>query len=315
MNNAIAIIGAGVAGLAAAECLRRKGASVTIFEKSQGVGGRMATRRRDGHSFDHGAQYLTARTPGFMDELRRWQETGSADVWFDNKFVGVPSMTALAQELALKSEVVFGQQISRLHRNESGWSLEAEDESETRYGKAKYGAVVLAIPAPQALALSQSAGIDLPELERPVYAPCLAMMASFESATIGVPDRLSPDDPVVMWLARNSSKPGRASAPETFVVHATPEWSRRYLNHTPEEIGDLLLEAFYRLTGERQKPTILMGHRWRYALVEDALRQPCVWRDDVRLGACGDWCLGPRVESAFESGVAMAGQLINAGKS
>ncbi|MFA9476337.1 MAG: NAD(P)/FAD-dependent oxidoreductase [Filomicrobium sp.] len=315
MNNAIAIIGAGVAGLAAAECLRSKGVKVTIFEKSQGVGGRMATRRRDSLSFDHGAQYLTARTPSFIDEVRRWQEEGFADIWFDDKLVGVPGMTALAQDLARKSEVVFGQQISQLHHDETGWSLETEDDSDARYGKAKYGAVVLAIPAPQALALAKTAGIDLPELERPVYAPCLAMMLAFEQAVPSIPDRLLPDDPVIAWVGRNSSKPGRMTAPETFVVHATPEWSRRHLNHTREESGDLLLEAFYELTGERQKPTALMGHRWRYALVEEALGQSCVWRDDVRLGACGDWCLGPRVESAFESGVAMAEQIINAGKS
>jgi predicted NAD/FAD-dependent oxidoreductase len=140
------------------------------------------------------------------------------------------------------------------------------------------------------------------------------MMASFKKAIPSIPDRLSPKDPAIAWVARNSSKPGRETAEEAFVVHATPEWSRRHLNNTREQIGDLLLEAFYRLAGERQKPTVLMGHRWLYARVEKALGNPCVWRPEICLGACGDWCLGPRVESAFESGVAMADQLVNTGK-
>ncbi|MEY3209703.1 MAG: hypothetical protein RIT28_184, partial [Pseudomonadota bacterium] len=27
-------------------------------------------------------------------------------------------------------------------------------------------------------------------------------------------------------------------------------------------------------------------------------------------GACGDWCVGPRVEAAYLSGVAMAGRVL-----
>ena len=61
----LAIIGAGVAGLAAARLLRqrRPDLAITIYEKSRGLGGRAATRRRDGYIFDHGAQYIKAPTP------------------------------------------------------------------------------------------------------------------------------------------------------------------------------------------------------------------------------------------------------------
>ena len=61
----LAIIGAGVAGLAAARALRqrRPDLAIAIYEKSRGLGGRAATRRRDGYIFDHGAQYMKAATP------------------------------------------------------------------------------------------------------------------------------------------------------------------------------------------------------------------------------------------------------------
>jgi renalase len=61
----LAIIGAGVAGLAAARALRqrRPDLAITIYEQSRSLGGRAATRQRDGCTFDHGAQYIKAPTP------------------------------------------------------------------------------------------------------------------------------------------------------------------------------------------------------------------------------------------------------------
>jgi renalase len=61
----LAIIGAGVAGLAAARALshRRPELVTTVYEKSRSLGGRVATRGQAGFAFDHGAQYVKAPTP------------------------------------------------------------------------------------------------------------------------------------------------------------------------------------------------------------------------------------------------------------
>src|SRR5262245_24307187 len=61
----LAIIGAGVAGLAAARALRRQqpDLEITIYEQSSVLGGRAATSRRDGYTFDHGAQNMRSPTP------------------------------------------------------------------------------------------------------------------------------------------------------------------------------------------------------------------------------------------------------------
>ena len=57
----VLIIGTGMAATALASTLAGK-ARVTLVEKSRGFGGRMATRRREGFEFDHGAQFsLRAR--------------------------------------------------------------------------------------------------------------------------------------------------------------------------------------------------------------------------------------------------------------
>jgi predicted NAD/FAD-dependent oxidoreductase len=41
----VAVIGAGIAGLACAREIARADARVTVFEKSRGLGGRLGTRR------------------------------------------------------------------------------------------------------------------------------------------------------------------------------------------------------------------------------------------------------------------------------
>ncbi|MFM8721078.1 MAG: FAD-dependent oxidoreductase, partial [Chthoniobacterales bacterium] len=68
------VIGAGLAGLAAAGRLRKAGQDVLVLEKSRGLGGRAATRRWDGLPVDHGAQFFTARSEDFRDQVARWQE-------------------------------------------------------------------------------------------------------------------------------------------------------------------------------------------------------------------------------------------------
>ena len=48
------------------------------------------------------------------------------------------------------------------------------------------------------------------------------------------------------------------------------------------------------------------AHRWRYARVTRALSQPFVRSADGTLYLGGDWCIGPRIEAAWDSGTAIA---------
>lgn len=54
----VAVIGAGISGLACAYELRKGGAEVVVYESEDHVGGRMATRVKDGFHFDIGADHL-----------------------------------------------------------------------------------------------------------------------------------------------------------------------------------------------------------------------------------------------------------------
>src|SRR3546814_9540556 len=77
----VAIIGAGISGLACARRLRDAGLEATLFDKSRGIGGRLATRRANPGNpevaFDHGATHFTARSEGFTKLVAAWEQASS----------------------------------------------------------------------------------------------------------------------------------------------------------------------------------------------------------------------------------------------
>ncbi len=81
MTRSIAIIGAGMSGLSCASALQQLGHNVTVFDKSRGMGGRMSTRRGDGWQCDHGAQYFTAKSDAFAEQVQQWAQAGVVAEW------------------------------------------------------------------------------------------------------------------------------------------------------------------------------------------------------------------------------------------
>jgi renalase len=295
-----------MAGAAAARRLSDAGMRVTIFDKSRGVGGRMATRRIGDLQFDHGAQYFTARGPDFTALVTEWIAHGHAAAWTGEEYVGVPGMTGPARALAAGLDVTTACTVSRLRRDDSGWTLLSDAGPLDNAANGHFTAVILAMPAPQAAVLAATAGIGFAGLDAVRYAPCWTLMLGFDGGSgITAPARRL-DDPAIAWVARNDSKPGRARSGDTVVIHASPAWSRRHLELAPDEAAARLLAQAGIVAGMTVAPTLVIAHRWRYARVEATAATPCTWDAGARIGACGDWGLGPRVEAAFDSGRALA---------
>ncbi|MFM7290648.1 MAG: FAD-dependent oxidoreductase, partial [Planctomycetia bacterium] len=72
----VVVVGAGIAGLAAATELVAGGRRVVVLEKSRGVGGRMASRRVGEAVCDHGAQFFTVRGEAFGGIVAAAREAG-----------------------------------------------------------------------------------------------------------------------------------------------------------------------------------------------------------------------------------------------
>lgn len=315
----IAVIGAGLSGLSFAHA-SRPFADIQLFEKSRGVGGRLATRRAADHEFDHGAQFFTCRAKSlesllkdeeFQSAVSEWQPklvTLAPDskafkrTWFEPHYVGVPSMTALPKRLAGDLAISYSTQVQEIIRCGNGWQL--NDESGAELGVFDW--VVSAIPAPQVELLFGTKFSEHRSVVKAQLSPCFALMVSlkdrpqlnFEAAVV----RQSP----ISWLAINNSKPAR-SAPSGLVAHSSNEWATAHIDEEPAVIENQLLDALNQLID----PDLLSIkeirlQRWRYAKVEKAIGKEFLVDEEKRLAAVGDWCLGNRAEDAFVSGRALA---------
>ena len=222
----VAVIGAGIAGLAAARRLHAAGIHVVLFEKSRGVGGRMATRRIDAMAFDHGAQFFTARGEIFSAYAAKWLEAGVIAQWSHampdgrtgTRYVGTPGMTAPARALAAGLIIVTGTTVSRIARSSVDGRWRIHDGNGVLGAAAihAFDMVVLAVPAPQARPLISSSGVDLAGTAKAIYAPCWALMVAAGGPVAGLADIVVPPGMGLLgWIARNGSKPGRAALPES----------------------------------------------------------------------------------------------------
>jgi predicted NAD/FAD-dependent oxidoreductase len=297
-----------MAGLACATELARSGARVTVLDKGRGPGGRMAARRveiaGETVSFDHGAQYFTARDPAFRAVPAQWEQAGVAARWpaaGEEAWVGVPGMNAPIRAMASALDVRWGVRAERLVRDGGGWRVEAGEQSFAA------ATVLVAVPAEQAAVLLADVAPDLAALAAGVQsAPCWAVMAAFDAPLAFAADCFRSDTAPVSWAARNSAKPGRAGA-EAWVIHASPARSRELVERPKEDVAQTLLADFFAATGiAPAAPVHLDAHRWLYALPQALRGEGARFDAALGLGIAGDWLHSPRIEGAFLSGRALA---------
>jgi len=318
----IAVIGAGIAGLACAHELARADARVTVFERSRGLGGRLATRRQGDYAFDHGAQFVTARSRAFGRYAEAAVRASVLDVWrprimederswaapIEDWWIGKPGMSALVRPLARGLEIQGGVSVHEVLPSHRGWELQTDSGRQS----AVYRAIGVAVPAPQAAGLLGPYGGTFRHLADVRMAPCWTAMYAFDPPLdTGAEARRWTSGPLV-WAACNSSKADRLRRPQCWVVHASSTWSRANLERDPDEVALAMLRSFEDAIGRAlPAPVYSTAHRWRHALVEQPLGLPCLVDEEMGAGACGDWCIAPRVEAAFESGRSLAHSLLS----
>jgi renalase len=325
-NIHIAVIGAGMAGIACASALHQAGLAVSLFDKGRGPGGRMSTRRGEDWQCDHGAQYFTARAPAFRAEVARWVAAGVVAPWqvqvhsfgddraagsvdtggATERFVGAPRMSSVAAWLTAPLAFSTGITVSAVQREQDGWRVVVQDGGALQQA---FDAVVLAVPAPQAAPLLHEVAPQQAALAAEVSMEgCWSLMLDYAAPLHLGFDAAFVNQGPLRWIARDSSKPGRIGR-ESWLLHASAAWSEAHIERSGDEVAALLLAAFARLGGTA--PQRWSAHRWRYASTPQVRTEQCWWEPAQGLGVCGDWLNGGTVEAAWLSGTALAQRILD----
>ena len=302
----VAVIGAGMAGLAAARTLAAGGHTVQVFDKGRGIGGRLSTRRTQWGAFDHGAQYATVRDPAFSQYVAELHDKGVVHVWDsvrDGAIIGKPGMSALVKSGFDDQDnigVTTGFEVAHIGKVAEGYVL--SDKDGEHHGP--FDKVIVTAPAPQAANLLQAFGDTFQRLTEIRYAPSYTLLAAFDNPLdiADIPD--VGDDSRLSIACRQSARgPNRDGTHDLWVVQASAAFSAEHVEREREAMIPVLLRLFQDGVGvDVPQPVYAAGHRWRYALVEEPLGEPYLLSADGDLGVAGDGMLGPRIELAFLSG-------------
>lgn len=291
----VAVVGAGLSGVACAQALQEQGVSVEIFERGRAPGGRMASPALHGRRVDLGAAYFTVKDPDFSAVVDGWVARGLARPWTDTFDVISPDgRDAAAGPVRFATPDGLRSLVRDLLPD--GVRLESTVEA---LDHLTHDAVVLAMPDPQAARLAPQA------CEWVEYEPVVAVAAGWPQRNWTVTDAaFVNDDPDVSFVADDGSR--RGDGAPVLVAHTTATRARAHLDR-PDDAVAPVLAALRRLLGVEQAPLWTHAHRWTFA-------KPAATHGDAEfglttagrlLGLCGDaWCPSgaPRVESAWLSG-------------
>nr|XP_034902888.1 renalase isoform X2 [Populus alba] len=354
----VAVVGGGISGAVCASTLAKNGISVTLFESARGPGGRMSQRREiseDGKEllFDHGAPFFSASNSDVLRLVHEWESKGLVEEWKENfgsfdciskkfldieqeapnkKYVGIPGMNSICKALCNETgvESKFGVGIGKLEcLDDEKWSLTGLDgQNLGRFSGVVVSDKSIASPRftdvtgrPPPLDLSLTPELALKLQDIPV-SPCFALMLAFSEplSSISVKGFSFKNSEILSWSHCDSSKPGRSTASERWVLHSTANYARGVIAQTGlqkpssatlTKVAEELFQEFQSIGLNIPRPFFMKAHRWGSAFptASIAREQKCLWDRKKRLAICGDFCVSPNVEGAILSGLAAASKL------
>ena len=313
----VAIIGAGFSGLVLAGELKNLGGfEVTFFEKSRGVGGRIATRYNQEWEFDHGAPFFEAKTEKFQVFLQKFIEDGIVTSWnpkivdeygseipFNGRyFVGMPKMNALPKNLSAGFDIKFETKICKMERKNDGWHL--QDDSSKTYSVFDF--VVTSCPPQQAFDILPDECLYKSSLKNfemlPKFVSLFGFENNFESDvnfSFGIAQIANSK---IEKVVCNHKKIGRNNKPSV-VVYACDEWSLKNVEMEKELAEQELLAELKHLFGSFENSTFLQTHRWLYSQPKFKSELLSLYDPNLQIISCGDWLSSGDIEGAFLSGM------------
>ena len=306
----VAVVGAGIAGIACARVLVEAGVETVVLDRGRVPGGRMASRRLAGRVVDLGASYFVPRDAGFQAVVDQWQAQGLARPWTDRFAVwdgGLPTsktgpvrwaapggLRSLVATLATGLDVRQGAEVRQVGRR----SVDGVG----------YDTVVLAMPDPQALqVLAPDLTAERAVIGDRAWQPVLALAARWDVRTWDWDGLFVHGQDVIDWVADDGSR--RGDGAPVLVAHSTPDFAAGHLADPAAAAPELV--AALRSVGLPDPAEVLRVQRWTYAKPVGTRPELFLLSDGI--GLCGDGWGAAKVEAAWLSGTALGAALTAAG--
>ena len=317
----IDIIGSGLTGLTVARNLSSI-AKVSVFEKSRGVGGRLATRYAENYEFDHGAQYFIAKTDMFQQFVKELLDAGVILPWnarfalFDGKkqmethlwtedfphYIGVPRMNVIGKYLATDLNILLSTKIVKTEFKDNKWWL--HDEKEHIHGP--YDWVISTAPLPQTQELFNTL-IKFPRIQ---MQGCFTLMLGFKKDLNLNCDVALIINSCLSFLTVNSQKLNRINTGTSLVALSDNTWADKHIEDNIQDISSFMLKELQNYLPPIE-PDYRDIHRWRYANVGQQKSNQIIFDSGLRFVAGGDWSISGRVESAYLAGIEIVKYLVS----
>ena len=304
-----AIIGSGISGIFASLYLNKGGLNnICIFEKSGGLGGRLATRRVEDGKFDHGAQYLDIETIKNVPEIISLMENNIIFYWKNAGIcVSEGGMTSIAKFLASTIEVHKKFKLKSIKDVGSEMELDFEN-GERVYSKS----IIFSSPIPQTREILDNSDLNInnklfSQLDNVVYDPCIVILLE-SNKEVGNLNKGFGNDCIggnIAWIADNNKKT-ISNRKNFFTVLCSAEFSKVNLEKTYDEINSMVKNDLKNIFADGYK--ILSNHKWRYSTPNIFYKNGLsinVGRNFF-IGMCGDAFANGKFDGAVESGIEAA---------
>lgn len=312
----IAIIGAGITGISLANMLKGK-VNLSIFEKSRGLGGRMATRRANPYQFNHGTQYFKIENKEFKDFLYPLIKNKIIKPWKVNRievfnkevikkvkiinnkyYTPVNKMNSVVKYLARNNFFIkLLCKIEKIEKKNDKWFI--FDTDFTSYGP--YDWLFFTIPPNQVIDIIYKNFRFLDCIKKISMRSCYSVMLGFdEIKSFDFDIALFKDEDIHSMSIYKKYKTNKEYS--SIIINSSYNFAEQNINSCKDKISDYLIKQVSdSLKYELNNFVHTSIHFWKYAMLEKRNNLGSLLDEEKKVVVCGDWCTNGKVEGAFLS--------------
>ena len=317
------VIGSGISGSTIANLLKKK-YSVDLYDKARGPGGRSSFKRlKDKIGFDHGTQYISPKSEKFKrfvnqlikkKVLKKW---GGRHLFLNTqkkedkkhiKIIGAKGNNDISKYLLKNIKCHFNKELKKIEKKNKKWVLSFSDGD-----KKQYSNLILTCPFPQLKKLSKKI-IQHSFLEQRIKMDANITVMISLNKKINTVSSYFFDDPILGWAANENTKNRFKTNKNLWTLQSTYKWANKHINNNrinKNKNSQILIKKFFNLLKIKDiKPKDIINHGWKYSSNSKPPKINSYWNSSLKIGACGDWFVGPRLESGWISAMDLYKKII-----